>query len=243
MTDVGDSIVFDDRRWTFANQKVVDNFDYHIENSVPLYHQGHDLICKLSDFFVSQGSLCYDLGCATARLTAKLATRHRNLDVIVKGVDVEPSMIAQAETNCRQLETVELLTADINDIEFQSCDLIVSYYTLQFVPLAERQELLTKIYRTLRRGGALILFEKILAHDAYMQDIANLIVNEHKLDNGYQPAEIVAKATSLKGVLRAVTDQQNQQMLKQAGFEQVAPLMRYLSFTGYLASKTSIYSN
>ena len=237
MTHVGDSITLDDRRWTFASKKVVENFDYHIENSIPLYHQGHDLICKLSDFFVSQGSLCYDLGCATARLTGKLATRHRNLNVIVKGIDVEPSMIAQASDNCRHLDTVELLTADINDIDLQTCDLIVSYYTLQFVPLADRQEILSKIYRALRRGGALILFEKILAHDAYMQDIANLIVNEHKLDNGYRPAEIVAKATSLKGVLRAVTNRQNQQMLQQAGFERISPLMSYLSFTGYLASK------
>ena len=237
MTRVGDSIILDDRRWTFASKKVVENFDYHIENSIPLYHQGHDLICKLSDFFVSQDSLCYDLGCATARLTSKLATRHRNLNVIVKGIDVEQSMIAQATDNCRHLNTVELLTADINDVDLQSCDLIVSYYTLQFVPLANRQEILSKIYRALRRGGALILFEKILAHDAYMQDIANIIINEHKLDNGYQPAEIIAKATSLKGVLKAVTNGQNQQMLRQAGFEQISPLMSYLSFTGYLASK------
>ena len=237
MTHVGDSIVLDDRRWTFASKKVVENFDYHIENSIPLYHQGHELICRLSDFFVSQDSLCYDLGCATARLTAKLATRHHNLDVIVRGIDVEPSMIAQANENCRHLETVELLTADINEVDLQTCDLIVSYYTLQFVPLANRLEILTKIYRALRRGGALILFEKTLAHDAYMQDISNLIISEHKLDNGYQPAEIVAKATSLKGVLRAVTDGQNQQMLRQAGFEQISPLMSYLSFTGYLASK------
>ena len=237
MTHVGDSIVLNDRRWTFANKKVIENFDYHIENSIPLYNQGHDLICKLSDFFVCKSSLCYDLGCATARLTAKLAIRHRNLNVIVKGIDIEPSMIAQATDNCRHLETVELLTADINAIELQTCNLVVSYYTLQFIPLAERQELLSKIYRALRQGGALILFEKILAHDAYMQDIANLIVSEYKLDIGYQPAEIVAKATSLKGVLRAVTNEQNQQMLQRAGFEHVSPLMSYLSFTGYLASK------
>ena len=37
--------------WTF-NGKLVDSFDAHISRSVPLYKEGHDLICDMSDFFI-----------------------------------------------------------------------------------------------------------------------------------------------------------------------------------------------
>ncbi len=46
---VGDSISTENGRWTFDGS-VSQTFDSHVEKSVPLYREGHDLIAKLSDF-------------------------------------------------------------------------------------------------------------------------------------------------------------------------------------------------
>ena len=37
--------------WKFSG-KVAKKFDNHIIRSVPFYLEGHDLICKISDFFL-----------------------------------------------------------------------------------------------------------------------------------------------------------------------------------------------
>ena len=67
--------------------KVVPNFDNHINLSVPLYKEGHELIIKLSDFFLKDRSNCYDLGCSTGNLLFKIKN-FTNKKVNFFGVDL-----------------------------------------------------------------------------------------------------------------------------------------------------------
>ena len=181
-----------------ARRRLPSNFDAHIENSVPLYRHSHDLICAFAEFFLSDGELCYDLGCATGRLSARLAACHQQ--VAIKAIDIEPRMIARAAaTHCRELANVELLTADITQFEFVPADLMVACYTLQFIKPRLRAALLHKIYGNLHHGGALLLFEKVIAEDAVLQEMTALIHTNFKLARGCQPEQVIAKANSLRG--------------------------------------------
>ena len=47
---LGNKIIKKSPHWSFSGN-VADNFVNHITQSVPLYSQGHELICNLSDFF------------------------------------------------------------------------------------------------------------------------------------------------------------------------------------------------
>ena len=71
---VGDSISAGNANWSFGGS-VAETFDNHVSKSVPLYNEGHEMVCKLSDFFLSDDSHCYELGCSTAALTKKIAER------------------------------------------------------------------------------------------------------------------------------------------------------------------------
>ena len=223
-------------RWSFGSVQIAENFDAHVENSVPLYRHSHDLICALAEFFLVDRGLCYDLGCATGSLSARLATRH-NL-ATVKAVDIEPCMIAQAEaTHCRAVPNVELLMADITQLKFVPADLMVACYTLQFIKPRFRTELVTKIYAALHHGGAFLLFEKVFADDPALQEMTTLIHTNFKLAQGCDPEQVVAKANSLRGVQQPLTASANQAMLRAAGFSRVFTVMKYLCFEGYLAMK------
>ena len=57
---------------------VAQHFDEHVRQSIPLYDEGHDLVCHLSDFFIRDHSLCYELGSATGNLIGKLYQRHKS---------------------------------------------------------------------------------------------------------------------------------------------------------------------
>jgi len=223
-------------KWDFGKAQVARNFDAHIENSVPLYRHSHDLICAFAEFFLSDGALCYDLGCATGRLSARLAARHQQ--VAIKAIDIEARMIARADaTHCQALANVELLTADITQFEFVPADLMIACYTLQFIKPRLRAALLHKIYHSLHRGGALLLFEKVIAEDAALQEMTALIHTNFKLAHGCQPEQVIAKANSLRGVQQSLTARANQKLLHAAGFARVFTIMKYLCFEGYLALK------
>ena len=85
---VGDNIKTENFRWEFKGQ-VVNIFDEHVEKSVPLYHEGHRLIKSLSDFFIRDGSICYEIGCSTGTLSYMLAAHHSTKNAYFIGIDKE----------------------------------------------------------------------------------------------------------------------------------------------------------
>ena len=233
---VGDSITTRKSGWKF-DENVAQNFDEHVRRSVPLYEKGHELICELSDFFMQDGSVGYELGTSTGELIEKLAIHNKHKDVKWVGIDREESMLTKARNRCSKLNEVELELADITEYEFEKTDLIISYYTIQFVSPKKRQELFDRIYDALNWGGALLLFEKVRGPDARFQDMANLLYTSFKLDNKYSPQEIIAKSESLKSVLEPFSSQGNIDLLKRAGFVDIMTIMKYICFEGFIAIK------
>ena len=138
MEKTGDNIQAKNASWTFGGD-VCDKFDEHVAKSVPLYAIGHDLVLKISDFFVNDASTCYELGCSTGTLTHALATRNAHKKARFIGIDVEEPMINKAKELCKECKSVTLKTTDVLDIEFEKSDLIVAYYTVQFVKPKNRQ--------------------------------------------------------------------------------------------------------
>lgn len=225
--------------WTF-NGKLVDSFDAHISRSVPLYKEGHDLICDMSDFFIKPSSICYEIGCSTGTLTLELAAHHKNKpEAHFIGVDIEEDMIRKSCSKLNQVKglNVSFLAEDVTQLEMDQADLIVCYYTVQFINTSVRQRLIDKLYKTLNWGGALLLFEKVRGADARFQDILSALYHDYKLREGYSADEIIAKSRSLKGVLEPFSTQGNLDMLKRAGFVDINTVQKYLCFEGFLAIK------
>lgn len=235
-SNAGDSIEAANARWSFGGE-VPKFFEEHVNKSVPLYSEGHNLILKLSDFFLPNPSICYDIGCSTGLLARQLALRNKGKSVQVIGVDAEQGMISHAQSVNNDLDGIEFIKSDIVEFEFKKTDMIIAYYTIQFISPRVRQIVINKIFEALNWGGAFVFFEKVRSSDARFQDIASSIYVDYKLENGYTPDNIIAKARSLKGVLEPFSTQGNLDLLTRAGFKDIATIMKYVSFEGFLAIK------
>jgi tRNA (cmo5U34)-methyltransferase len=232
----GDGIAATRGEWSFAGDTAA-NFDAHVSKSVPLYYEGHRLVTDLSDYFVGNDSVVYEIGCSTAALTKKLAQHHASKKARFIGLEIEQDMSDIAARNCAGMANVEIRCGDATQWDFEPSDLIVAYYTVQFVPPKHRQALVDRLFRSLNWGGALMLFEKVRAPDARFQDMVSQAYVDFKLDNGYSPDEIVTKARSIRRVLEPFSTQGNVDMLKRAGFVDVMTVMKYLCFEGFVAIK------
>ncbi len=236
MANTGDSIQARNASWTFGGN-VAEKFDEHVSKSVPLYNEGHDLVLKISDFFINDQSVCYELGCSTGPLTSALAKRNSHRKAKFIGIDVEEPMIHKAQERCKGMKNVTLKASDILDVEFEKSDLIIAYYTIQFVRPKNRQLIFDRVFQALNWGGAFLLFEKVRSPDARYQDMMTAIYTDYKLDQGYNPDEIIGKSRSLKGVLEPFSTQGNLDLLKRAGFVDIMTVMKYVCFEGFLAIK------
>jgi tRNA (cmo5U34)-methyltransferase len=222
--------------WSFEN--ISDNFDDHIQKSIPLYRQGHELICYYSDFFLKPDSVVYDIGCSTGQFLAQLARRHpHKSDLRLIGIDTVPDMISFAKNLAAEDPRLSFFAGNALDFEFEKSDLVAANYTIQFLPPRVRQTLIDTIYNSLNWGGAFFMFEKVRAPDGRFQDYASQVYVEFKLDNGFSEAEIINKTRSIKGVMEPFSSQGNVDMLKRADFTDIFTVQKYVCFEGFLAVK------
>lgn len=236
MTQVGTNIQAENAGWTFEDIAV--DFDDHVRNSVPLYDEGHELVCQLSDFFLHDSAAVIELGTSTGVLAEKFLKHNaRRPGITYIGIDCVESMLEKARSRCAGDERAQFINDDLVTCSLDKSSMVISYYTMQFINPRHRQEVFDKVYEALEWGGAFVLFEKVRAPDARFQDIAAQLYIEFKINHLFNDEEILGKQRSLKGVLEPFSTQGNLDLLKRAGFVDMMTIMKDICFEGFLAIK------
>ncbi len=225
------------------DNSVVDVFPDMIKRSVPGYATIISMTGTMAEHYVQPGSRCYDLGCSLGASTIAIRNGIDGLkvpDCQIVAVDNSPDMIRQCRQVLSQTEgktPVTLLCDDIRNINIENASLVVLNFTLQFVPLAQRDPLIEKISAGLRPGGALVLSEKISfehrQHDQLMQEMHH----DFKRANGYSDLEISQKRSALEEILVPETPAAHRQRLTAAGFSSVDLWFQCFNFASFVAIK------
>lgn len=177
----------------------------HMRRSIPGYDDGHNIIRLLSHYFINDHSRIYDIGCGPGRLTELLANEHHDktgLEII--GIDpyVQHFPASFKEIEDSSFHNISFTAESCTSYPLKECDFAILYYTLQFLRPDAKQELLIKIFASLRRGGALLIFDKVIDDDPFLHDLQSGSYERFKLDQGLTPDEIINKKLSLMGCMR-----------------------------------------
>ena len=121
--------------------------------------------------------------------------------------------------------------------KFHNLDFITSILTIQFIHPAKRQEAYKKIYNSLKKGGAFLIFEKVRAENSKFEDINTGVYFDYKRLNGFSEDEINQKALSLRGKMECFTPSENITFLKKSGFSKVSNVFKWFCFEGNLCIK------
>jgi tRNA (cmo5U34)-methyltransferase len=236
MSEVEGNIRAENAGWTFEG--IEDEFDEHVRRSVPLYAEGHHLVCGLTDFFTPPDTTITEIGASTGVLTEKVLGHLVNRpDVRYVAVDRVASMLDLARRRLADDQRAEFVVDELANYEFSQSSMVISYYTLQFVPPRVRQDVVNRIYECLDWGGAFVLFEKVRAPDARFQDLTMQLYHDFKRDQGFSEEDILNKQRSLKGVLEPFSTQGNLDLMGRAGFADIVTIMKSICFEGFLAIK------
>ncbi len=234
--EVGNKIKLKNGKWSFSGS-TPNNFDAHIKKSVPLYVWSHNLSLNFSEFFLTEKTNVYDLGCSTGTFLHLLSSRYPKGKHKYFGIDEIKGMCQISKRKNKKRSDVKILNNKIENVKFKKSSLITSFYTMQFINPKKRQLIFNKIYKNLNWGGGFIMFEKVRAKDARFQDMTNQIYENFKLDQGFTYKEILSKSLSLKGVMEPFSSDANLKMLKRAGFKDIITILKFLNFEGFLAIK------
>ena len=183
----GDGIAVSAGNWSFDGA-VPEVFDRHVSKSIPGYAAGHRLVMELARPILAEGGLCYELGCSTGTLTALLAACADPLKTKIIGLDQIDSMLGLAISGCAEYPHVRFERANVVDYAYSTARLIVSYYTLQFIPIPQRIALVDRIFSSLEPGGAFLLFEKTHYDDPVKDQALTQAYHAFKQSQGFSRA-------------------------------------------------------
>ncbi len=219
------------------DQTVVDVFPDMIQRSVPGYQVIISAIGLLTARFAQDNSRCYDLGCSLGAASLVMDEQIMAKNCTIIAVDKSPAMIKQCQQNLTTKTNIEIICADIREIEIKNASVVVLNFTLQFIPLEDRLTFLQRIYQGLLPNGILILSEKLKFDNQEQQQLQTDMHHEFKKAQGYSDLEISQKRSALDTVLIPETFNQHQQRLKHAGFNSVEVWFQYFNFASMVALK------
>lgn len=235
-------------RFSFDEQ-VVACFPDMIRRSVPGYGQVLAMLpifarrhCKYrqTNDKGQRISRIYDLGCSLGAASMALAGEFAAHDLQIKAIDISPAMTAKAQDVLADNypdHDIEVITADIRDIELEPCDMVILNLTLQFLPAADRVAVLDKIYAALASGGILVLTEKTHAVDEQADAWLVERYYDFKRANGYSEMEISGKRNALENVLITDTLDEHHARLDKVGFARHLTWFQFLNFVSIVAFK------
>ena len=233
---------FEPGAWTF-DERVTSVFDDMLQRSIPDYDAMRLAVDEVGAAFVRPGTDVVDLGCSRGEALAPYVGLHGGA-VRCVGVEVSAPMLAAARerwARARDEGLVEILDLDLaGGYPDVRASLTLLVLTLQFTPLEARGRILRDARAHTEPGGALVLVEKVQARDAHLDGLLVELHERRKRANGYTQEEIDRKRLSLAGVLRPLTAEANEALLREAGFDAVEPIWRSLNFAAWVAVRTPV---
>ncbi|NOR71944.1 MAG: carboxy-S-adenosyl-L-methionine synthase CmoA [Methylomarinum sp.] len=222
------------------DESVVNVFPDMIQRSVPGYQAIISAIGLLAERYAQEQSVCYDLGCSLGAATLSMRHHIAVPQCKIVAVDNSEAMIKQLKNKIAADDCaveVEVVCDDIRDIEINNASVVVLNFTLQFIPIKDRQAFLGKIYQGLLPGGILILSEKLKFDDPRQQALQTDLHHVFKKSQGYSDLEISQKRSALENVLLAETFSTHQQRLSDVGFSSTEVWFQYFNFASMISLK------
>jgi len=216
----------------------IKNFDNHIELSVPNYIHLIELIKNISTYFIKENTFVYDLGCSTGTLIKYFSLQNNNDNIKFVGIDTSKNLLPKDQQGNLIKMIGDHLSFECTDLKyynFQKLSFATSIFTLQFLTIEDRINLLKKIKNSLIYEGALIVAEKIYMKTGLYQDIFTFAYYDFKKDS-FDTKDILAKQMDLRSVMRPITKEENEYIFSEIGFKFVE-FFRSLNFVAWILIK------
>ncbi|MDQ6989735.1 MAG: carboxy-S-adenosyl-L-methionine synthase CmoA [Mariprofundaceae bacterium] len=215
-------------------------FEDMIRRSVPGYALTLQMIALIAGQYGQENSKLYDLGCSLGASTLALRQGLQAQGCVIVGVDNSEAMLQRCADNVVLLDghtPVDLVLADIEHADIHDASVVVLNFTLQFIAKDKRQALLQRIYAGMRRGGVLIVSEKVMFDDENEQKQHIHLHEAFKKGQGYSDLEVSRKRQSLENVLIPESMAAHHARLKAAGFAPSHTWFQCFNFVSILAYK------
>ena len=222
------------------NERVVEVFDDMLDRSIPFYREVIKATSQLLAYHLEDGDTICDLGCATGTPLLEFARLLQNRHFVYVGLDTSPAMLEKARLKTElysQRDSINFYREDITTLKRPNTGAFLLNYTLQFIRPIQRQPLLERLCENLRPGGMIILSEKTICDDKWLNRLFIDLYHRFKRERGYSELEIARKREALENILIPFSVDENRTLLQKSGFAKITPFFQWFNFSSFVAFK------
>lgn len=185
----------------------IKDFDSHIQSSIPNYNELVDMVVSLSHHLVPDEGTVVDIGCSTGTVIEKIWKAIPNIECV--GVDLARNLFPATNS------AVVYMQEDVRTFT-PKADLIILMFTLQFLTIAERKDLLSRI-KKLNPHATLIVTEKTYMDEGKIQEMFTFSYYDFKAKT-FTAEEMLQKQKSIRTIMKPLTQDENFEMFDNAGY-------------------------
>ena len=201
--------------------KNTDEFDRHIDLSIPNYSTLANIFSRISlEFTQSEGAIV-DLGCSTGKFLHNLPkieeARYIGIDVV----------------SMNQYKNFEIIIGDCEEYleDIENVSVIVSMFFLQFLGEYKRKRILSQIKKHIDAGATFLVSEKVYLNDPRLQNLIHRMHVQSKR-TGFTDKEILDKDKQLSISMFCKTETELNKELNKLG--NVTKVWQSYNFLGYV---------
>ena len=194
-------------------------YDHYILKTLPYVQEFYQQTISMIRQYGRETGKLLDLGCGTGMLEKLLREAFPELAIVA--VDPSEDMLKEAEE--KQVPEVEYrlgTSQELSDIE--EYDVITAIMSHHLMQPEERKDVISKIYRALKKEGVFISFENVLPEeDDYLKENELSRWQQFQIEAG-KPEEDAESHRARCGVFYfPITVKEHIRLLKEAGFQHV----------------------
>jgi tRNA (cmo5U34)-methyltransferase len=186
--------------WTFDTPEIASTFDSHVREQLPWYDMATDAVVYIARNYLPQFGTMVDIGSSTGNMVDKLMplTVERWADVVA--IENSIPMYKVLQKKYENSKCVAVQNVNITNSKMPKADVYIVFLTLMFIPVESRKALIKSMRANCRRGGVIVVVDKVCDHGGYFATVLKRLTMQLKLQQGAKPEDVLTKEMSLAGV-------------------------------------------
>jgi tRNA (cmo5U34)-methyltransferase len=159
-----------------------------------------DAVVYIVRNYLTRHERVVDIGASTGNMINKLMPLLLEREAYVTAIEDSDSMIDILVERFKDHHNVTLEHADVVTFPLEVAQVHIMFLTMMFIPVHLRERLLERIRAQTKKGGVIIIVDKVADHNGYFATVIKRLGMHWKINQGAKLEDVAKKEMSLAGV-------------------------------------------
>jgi tRNA (cmo5U34)-methyltransferase len=142
-----------------------------------------------------------DIGASTGNMVHKIAPLVSERLGEIIAIEKSASMCDVLRNKyAKKNDWIHVKEMDITKTIMPKGDVYIMFLTMMFIPVEHRKALINSMRANCKRGGVIVVVDKVCDHQGYFSTVLKRLTMHFKLQQGAKPEDVLTKEMSLAGI-------------------------------------------